>query len=144
MSEHDQVRDWLALSAAGLLECAEERRVREHMAQCSACAAEMEEYAGLSAGLRALPAPQPPAHLVTRTTALLLMETDRRQGAYFAGGAAILVFILVFAAGATLRMLWGDSAALAWLLWATLSSLLGAAAALVLTATRRRFERRIV
>ena len=144
MSEHDQVREWLALSAAGLLECAEERRVRAHTAECEACAAGLEDYAGLLAGLRALPVPQPPAHLVTRTAALVLMEADRRQGACFAAGAAILVFVLILAAGGTLRMLWGDSVALGWLLWAMLSSLFGAAAALVLTAGRRSLERRSV
>ena len=39
MSEHETVRDWLALSAAGLLEPGEERRVHEHAAACAECAA---------------------------------------------------------------------------------------------------------
>jgi anti-sigma factor RsiW len=144
MSEHETVRNWLALSAAGLLECGEERRVLEHTAGCAECAAELEEYAGLSAGLRELPAPHPPAQLVARTAALMLMEADRRQGSYLAAGAAILVFVLVAALGQTLRMMLGDQAAYVWILCAVVSSLLGAAAALVLTASRRRCERRIV
>lgn len=144
MSEHETVRTWLALSAAGLLEAGEERQVRAHAAVCADCATELEEYAGLSAGMRSLPAPVPPAHLVSRTAALLLMEADRRQGSYLAGGAAILVFVLALAVGQTLRMILGDQAAYVWMIGATLSSLFGAAAALVLAAARRRSERSIV
>ena len=70
MSDHESVRELLALSAAGLLDPGEERLVREHVRQCAACAAELDDYAALSAGLSALPAPQPPADLVSRTTAL--------------------------------------------------------------------------
>ena len=144
MSEHETVRDWLALSAAGLLEPGEERRVHEHAGACAECAAELEEYAGLSAGMRALPAPQPPDHLVARTAALLLLESDRRQGSYFAVCSAILVFVLMLAMGQTLRIMLGDQAAFVWMLGATASSLFGAAAALVLTAERRRNERSTV
>ncbi|MEO8368065.1 MAG: hypothetical protein ABI806_02540 [Candidatus Solibacter sp.] len=148
MSEHETVRSWLALSAAGLLEPAEERRVHEHAVTCPQCSAELEDYAGLSAEMRALPAPQPPDHLVTRTAALLLVEADRRQGSYFAVGAAVLVFVLVLAMGQTLRVILGDElgdqAAFVWLLGATVSSLFGTTAALVLTAARRRTERSIV
>ena len=141
MSDHETVRSWLALSAAGLLEAGEERRVREHAAQCAECAAELEDYAGISAGLRSLPAPLPPPHLVSRTAALMLAEADRRQATYLASGAAILAFVMVLALGQALRMILGDQAAIVWLLCATASSLFGAAAALVLTAARRRFER---
>jgi len=144
MSEHETGRGWLALSAAGLLEPGEERRVHEHAAGCAECASELEEYAELSAGMRALPTPQPPDHLVTRTAALLLVEADRRQGSYFAVGAALLVFVLVLATGQTLRVILGDQAAFWWMLGATVTSLFGAAAALVLTAARRRNERSIV
>lgn len=144
MSEHETVRNWLALSAAGLLEGGEERRVREHAAACAACAAELEEYAGLSAGLRALPPPRPPDYLVARTAALLLIEADRRQGSWLAGATAILAFVLALALGQALRMTLGDRAAWVWMTCATVSSVLGAAAALVLTASRRRGERSIV
>lgn len=152
MSEHDTVRNWLALSAAGLLEASEERQLREHAAQCAECAAELEQYAALSAEMRALPVPNPPAGLVTRTATLMLIEADRRQGSLLAGGAAILVFVMVLTLAETLRITvgdrlgdgWGDRAAMVWMLYATLSSLFGAAAALVLTAARRRFERGLV
>ena len=143
MSDHESVRQLLALSAAGLLDAGEERLVREHARQCAACAAELDEFAALSAGLRALPAPQPPADLLRRTSALLALEADRREGAVFAGAVAIFAFAFVLLIGQTLRILVGDSAALVWLLWASISSVLGAASALVL-ASRRRLERSIV
>ena len=143
MSDHESVRQLLALSAAGLLDAAEERLVREHARQCAACAAELDEFAALSAGLSALPAPQPPAYLLARTTMLLAAELDRRQGAAFAAAAAIFAFIFVLLIGQTLRMVAGGTAALAWLLWAAITSVIGAASALVL-APPRRLERSIV
>jgi hypothetical protein len=45
--------------------------------------------------------------------------------------------------GQILRMLVGDSAALVWLTWVVISSILGAASALML-ASRRRLERRTI
>ena len=143
MSDHASVRHLLALSAAGLLDAGEERLVREHARQCAACAAKIDDYTVLSAGLSALPCPLPLPDLLRRTNALVAAEVDRRQGAAFAGAAAILAFVLVLIIGQMLRVLAGDSAALAWLLWAVISSVLGTASALVLV-SRRRFERSIV
>jgi anti-sigma factor RsiW len=139
MSPHESVRKLLALSAGGLLEPGEERQVREHVQECAVCAAELQEYAALSAGLSALPAPPPPADLVRRTTALMAAEADRRQGAVFACGAAIFACVFVLLTSQTLRILIGESAALVWLVWALISSVLGAASALVLAS--RRLER---
>jgi predicted anti-sigma-YlaC factor YlaD len=143
MSDHESVRQLLALSAAGLLDAGEERLVREHAHQCAACAAELAEFAALSAGLAELPAPQPPAYLLARTTMLVAAEVDRRQGAAFAAAAAIFALVFVLLIGQTLRMVAGDTAALVWLVWAVISSVFGAASALVL-ASRRRLERSIV
>jgi anti-sigma factor RsiW len=143
MRDHESVRQLLALGAAGLLDAGEERLLREHTRLCAACAAELDEYAALTAGLAALPAPLPPANLGARTAALMAAEADRRQGAVLAGGAAIFALVFVSLIGLALRVMAGDSAALAWLAWALVSSLLGAASAAVL-ASRRHFERRIV
>ena len=143
MSEHESVRQLLALSAAGLLDAGEERLVREHVRQCARCAAKLDDYATLSAGLSALPCPLPLADLLRRTNSLVAAEVDRRQGAAFAGAAAIFALAFVLLIGQTLRMVAGDSAALAWLVWAVISSMLGTASAIVL-ASRRRLERRIV
>ena len=143
MSEHESVRQLLALSAAGLLDAGEERLVREHARQCAACAAKLDDYATLSAGLSALPCPLPLPDLLRRTNSVVAAELDRRQGAAFAGAAAIFALAFVLLIGQTLRMVAGDSAALAWLVWAVISSMLGTASAIVL-ASRRRLERRIV
>ena len=143
MSEHESVRQLLALSAAGLLDAGEERLVREHARQCARCAAKLDDYATLSAGLSALPCPLPLADLLRRTNALVAAEVDRRQGAALAGASAVFTFAFVLIVGQTLRTLAGDSAALVWLGWALVSSVLGTASALVL-ASRRRPERSIV
>ena len=143
MSDHESVRQLLALSAAGLLDAGEERLVREHARQCARCAAKLDDYATLSAGLSALPCPLPLADLLRRTNSLVAAEVDRRQGAAFAGAAAIFALAFILLIGQTLRMVAGDSAALAWLVWAVISSMLGTASAIVL-ASRRRLERRIV
>jgi predicted anti-sigma-YlaC factor YlaD len=143
MSDHEAVRQLLALSAAGLLDATEERLVREHAHECAACAAELDEFAALSAGLRELPALQPPAYLLARTTALMAAEADRRQGAVLAGGTAIFALLFVLLLGQTLRIVAGDTIALVWLVWASISSVLGAVSALVL-APRRRLERSII
>jgi hypothetical protein len=140
MSDHESVRQLLALSAAGLLDAGEERLVREHAHQCARCAAKLDDYATLSAGLSALPCPLPLADLLRRTNSLVAAEVDRRQGAAFASAAAIFALVFVLLIGQTLRVVAGDTAALAWLLWAVISSVLGAASALVL-ASHRRFER---
>jgi predicted anti-sigma-YlaC factor YlaD len=143
MSDHESVRQLLALSAAGLLDAGEERLVREHAHECAACAAELDEFTALSAGLRALPMPQPPAYLLARTSALVAAERDRHQGAVLAAASAAFACIFVVLMGQTLRVLVGNSAALAWFLGASVTSVLGAASALVL-ASRRRIERSIV
>jgi hypothetical protein len=133
MTDHESVRQLLALSAAGLLDAGEERLVREHARQCARCAAKLDDYAALSAGLSALPCPLPLADLLRRTNTLVAL----------AGAAAIFAFAFILLIGQTLRIMAGDTAALAWLLWAVISSVLGAASALVL-APRRRLERSIV
>ena len=143
MNDHESVRKLLALSAAGLLDAAEERLVREHARQCARCAAKLEDYATLSAGLAALPCPLPLPDLLRRTNSLVAAELDRRHGAVLAGAAAVFAFTFVLLVGLTLRTLVGNSAALAWFGWALISSVLGAASALVL-ASRRRLERSIV
>jgi predicted anti-sigma-YlaC factor YlaD len=143
MSDHESVRHLLALSAAGLLDAAEERLVREHARQCAACAAKLDDYATLSAGLSALPCPLPLPDLLRRTNSAVAAELDRRQSAVFAGGAAVFALAFVLVIGLTLRIVAGDTAALAWLVWAVVSSVLGTASALLL-ASRRRLERNML
>ena len=143
MSDHESVSQLLALSAAGLLDAGEERLVREHVRQCARCAAKLEDYAALSAGLSALPCPLPLADLLSRTNTLVNAELDRRQGAALAGATAVFALAFALLMGQMLRILAGDSAALVWLVWALFSSVLGAGSALLL-ASRRRLERSIL
>lgn len=89
MTPHDGVRELLALSAAGLLDAAEERRVREHARECGECAAELDALGDLAAALAVLPAPAPPSDLLPRTHALLAADKDRREAQRLAIGAAI-------------------------------------------------------
>jgi predicted anti-sigma-YlaC factor YlaD len=143
MSDHESVRHLLALSAAGLLDAAEERLVREHARQCARCAAKLDDYATLSAGLSALPCPLPLPDLLRRTNSVVAAELDRRQGAALAGGAAVFALAFVLVIGLTLRIVGGDTAALWWLVWVAVSSVFGAASALAL-ASRRRLERNML
>ena len=143
MSDHESVRHLLALSAAGLLDAAEERLVREHARQCARCAAKLDDYAALSAGLSALPCPLPLPDLLRRTNSVVAAELDRRQGAALAGGAAVFALAFVLVIGLTLRIVGGDTAALWWLVWVAVSSVFGAASALAL-ASRRRLERNML
>lgn len=146
MTLHEKIRELLALSAAGLLEAAEERSVREHLRDCPECAAHAEELAILSAGLSALPAPVVPAGLAARTEARLVAEiaaeADRRQGAYLAAAAGLLAWVMTVATWYCYRKLGGG--VVGWLAWATVSAWVAAPVVAGLLRSRRRLERSIV
>jgi predicted anti-sigma-YlaC factor YlaD len=135
MTDHDLVRPMFALSAAGLLDAEGERRVREHIAVCEACRAELEAFAQLADGLRGMPSAPPPADLLVRTQARVAVEADRREGARLATLAALFGAILLLSLTYVLR-----AGALVWVAWSFIPSVLGGAAALIL-ASRRRLER---
>lgn len=69
MSEHDKVRELLALAAAGALTDAEERRVAEHVRSCVSCSNELGAWRPIASELRRLPTPQPSPWLVQATLA---------------------------------------------------------------------------
>lgn len=83
MSEHDQIRELLALAAAGALDADEESRLAAHLRSCAACAAELNSFQEMGAVLRRLPTPQAPATLVARTISAaqsrLAEESTRRS-----------------------------------------------------------------
>lgn len=95
MSEHDEVRELLALAASGALERNEEERVARHIRSCALCTDELEEWRLIATGLRRLPTPQPPRELVERARARaevrLAEEADRRWN------RGMLIFVTVFA-----------------------------------------------
>jgi hypothetical protein len=69
MSEHDKIRELLALAAADALTSAEEKQVAEHERSCIACSNELEAWRPIASELRRLPTPQPSPWLVQATLA---------------------------------------------------------------------------
>ena len=69
MSEHDKIRELLALAAADALTNAEEKQVAEHVRSCIACSNELEAWQPIASELRRLPTPQPSSWLVQATKA---------------------------------------------------------------------------
>ena len=59
MSEHDKIRELLALAAADALTRAEEKQVAEHVRSCIACSNELGAWRPIASELRRLPTPQP-------------------------------------------------------------------------------------
>ena len=129
--------DLLTLSAAGLLEAQEERLVREHVRECAACAMQLEELAGLSTGLRSLPAPSPPAYLAARVARDLEEYSDRREGLRLAAASAVLGWLMALATWYGYRMLTGGSGMM-WLMWCVASASVTAPAVAGLFRQERR------
>ena len=71
---HEEIREQLALSAAGLLPPKGESNIRNHIAECASCAAQFEILAAISHELTALPAPSPSPDLLARTHVLMVAE----------------------------------------------------------------------
>jgi len=69
MSEHDKVRELLALAAAGALTSAEEKQVAEHVRSCVSCSNELNVWQPIASELRRLPTPQPSSWLIQATLA---------------------------------------------------------------------------
>ncbi len=155
MKSCESIAGLLALSAAGLLDAAEERLVRRHAGECVDCAAALESLGGIAAALAALPAPAPPADLSLRTQALVAAElaaaADRRLGGLLALAGAAIGSISWFALWDFYRVLTGGIATalrLEWpglWAWLALSTLMAFVAAPVAAALLRahRGERSI-
>ena len=94
MKKHDEIRELLALAAAGALESSEQQRLERHLAECAECAHELEGWNALAGGLRRLPTPRPSAGLVERTRALverqLAAESEHRWD------LRVLVLVVLF------------------------------------------------
>lgn len=82
-NEHDAVREFLPLAAAGVLDAAEEARLTAHIRLCPDCDANLGAWQQLGAGLRRIPTPRASSALIERTIALtqsrLTQESDRRS-----------------------------------------------------------------
>jgi Putative zinc-finger len=145
MNTHDTIRQLLALSAAGLLDATDERRVREHVRECAGCAAALDELAALSADLSRLPAPMAPPDLLARTEARVAAElaaqAGLRHGALLAVGAGLFAWMAALATWGLFRLLTGSAGWLAWLVLTTVPAYMAAGAVAIMFASRRRFER---
>ncbi len=130
----------LATSAAGALEPEDERRLREHVRNCPACAGALREFAAIVADLPGLPVPQARPDLTKQTQMLLAAElaarADQRQAAVLAGvaglcgGAAALSAVYLWS-------LWSGAGTWAWLLWWILPPTVIAPAAAALQRSRQ-------
>ncbi len=95
MDEHVEIRDLLTLAAAGALDAASQRRVEDHLRQCSDCRVELELWQQLTGALEALPTPQAPLGLVERTRRQ--MEACANALAEQRRNRALLAWLTVFA-----------------------------------------------
>jgi anti-sigma factor RsiW len=154
MNEHEIIRQWLALAAAGALEAREQERLDRHLRDCPACAAELDEWQFLTGGLRRLPTPQPPAALVEKTRARC--EWQFAAAAEETWNRGVLIFLVLFAWTLTLAswplvrlatgglLSWVDPQFshtwLAMLVYTSLAWVAGGAAAAML-GLRKRHER---
>ena len=153
--EHAEIRELLALFAAGALDAADESRVVLHLASCAECSAELERWQQISGGLRRLPTPQPSAALFERArvmaTEQLMQQAARKRT------RAMFILLITFAWMVTLagwpifRFATGGFLSLLdihfrqlWLLFVFFSAAtwLAGGSAAVLLSLRRQQERR--
>jgi anti-sigma factor RsiW len=154
--EHVEVREQLPLFVAGALDADAEARIVRHAASCPTCAAEIERWQLISAGLRRLPTPQPSLALFERTRAAaaaqLAVRAEQRRG------RMVLIPLIVFSWAVTVagwpifRFATGGLLSLldirfrqVWLLFAVFSALtwLAGGSAAVLLSVRRQHDRRL-
>jgi hypothetical protein len=95
MSEHDKIRELLALAAADALTSAEEKQVAEHVRSCIACSNELDAWRPLATELRRLPTPQPSSWLVQAT--LARAEAKLTEQAEHDWNRRVMIVVVAFA-----------------------------------------------
>jgi len=95
MSEHDKIRELLALAAADALTSAEEKQVAEHVRSCTACANELEAWRPIASELRQMPTPQPSSWLVQAT--LVRAEAKLAEQAEHNWNRRVMIGVVAFA-----------------------------------------------
>jgi hypothetical protein len=95
MSEHDRIRELLALAAANALTAAEEKQVAEHVRSCIACSNELEAWQPIANELRRLPTPQPSSWLVQAT--LARAEAKLTEQAEHDWNRRVMIVVVAFA-----------------------------------------------
>jgi hypothetical protein len=94
-SEHDKIRELLALAAAGALTSAEEKQVAEHVRSCIACSNELGAWQPIASELRRLPTPQPSSWLVQAT--LARAEAKLTEQAEHDWNRRVMIVVVAFA-----------------------------------------------
>lgn len=156
MSDHDRMRELLALGAADALDSGEERELAAHLASCEECAAEMERWRELSASLYRLPTPQAPPQLVERVRHQMmasgLAEMERRQTHRAVAWLGLFAWTLALGSWPILRMLSNEAGNLldihflhTWygLFGITVAGWVAAGTAALVVTFRHRQERRL-
>lgn len=157
MSEHDKIRELLALAAAGALTSAEETRVVEHVRSCVSCSNELEAWRPIASELRRLPTPQPSSWLVqatlARAEAKLAEQAEHDWNRRVLVVAVALSWLLTIASWAVFHVVSGRFGRLlgpefshTWINFGAFTALewLAGGVAAVMLAIRQRGERRLV
>jgi anti-sigma factor RsiW len=156
MSEHDLVRELLALAAAGALDEADQLRVERHVRGCENCRAEAGSWGAYSRGLRALPQPGIPEGLMQRTRAHVLQEraamNERRWDDLVLAALALFAWTFSLSAWLLVRIFTGGALFIlgtnflrfaTWSMVSTVLMWITVAAAAVVLGRRRREWRRV-
>ncbi len=156
MSEHDKIRELLALAAADALTTAEEKQVAEHARSCIAYSNELQAWRRIAAGLRRLPTPQPSPWLVQAT--LARAEAKLAEHVEHDWNHRVMIFAVAFAWLLTIASwpvfhfvsgrfgsLLGPQFGRTWVNFAAFTALgwLAGGVAAVMLAVRQRRERRL-
>lgn len=94
MTEHDKIRELLALAAAEALTTAEEKQVMEHVRSCIACSNELEAWRSIATDLYRLPTPQPGSRLAQVT--LARAEAKLAEQAEHDWSHRVMIFVVAF------------------------------------------------
>ena len=117
MREHENIRELLALAAAGALAENEQAIVERHIGECGECAQELAAWNAMASGLRRLPTPRPRAEVIERARALMVRhlaaEAERRWDFSLLVFAVLFAWTLTLAGWPIARLL--TSGAAAWL-----------------------------
>ena len=156
MNAHEKVREQMPLATAGALDTTEERELSSHLAECSDCSTEFEQWRELGAGLRRMPTPQAPTALVERVRtnlmAQVLARAEQRSNRRTMAWLVLFAWTTTLATWPILRLISQNAQNLLnvsfvhtyhLLIGITVLSWLGAAAAAAVVGARHRQERRL-
>jgi len=152
MSDHEKIRELLALSAADALTRAEEEQVTNHIRTCADCSAEVDRWRLLAAGMRRLPTPQPRPVIVERARAQaairLAEEAEHRWHRIVMMGVILFAWAMTLISWPVVKLVSGGILGMldpglnhAWIAFAIFTTIVwasGGAAAVFLSLQQRR------